>query len=199
MTKQKIIIKTIFSYLLLILGGFTLGSATIPLGVFGVEIIKVDHWESNWLIGTKQTNPYVRSYVSVFGLLGLPKTEAVYFNRSSDDEGRPLTGDCVYEMTGTGQAAQWWSITLYDDYGFFPMNDGQALSVDATDFSNSMNRWRASISQTPPDDGTAWISSQAADGFVLTLRLYKPSADLLALPKTVLNPPSVKRLSCSGE
>lgn len=192
--------KAALIYLLLVVGGLFLGVATLPVGALLVENISVEGWRSNWSIGLKQTNPYTRAYVSVFGLLGLPKSEAVYFTRGYDDDGELLHGDCVYEMTGTAQAGQWWSITLYDRWGYLPINNGQALSVDATGLGNSPDTsWRTVISDKRPDDGAVWLSADAVDNFELTLRIYKPSAALLADPKQAFNPPSLKRKSCTGE
>ncbi|UTW56120.1 DUF1214 domain-containing protein [Kordiimonas sp. SCSIO 12610] len=168
-----------------------------------------DDWSSDWSIGSKAADPYVRARVARHGLLALAKEEAVYFTRAVDSEGAQLRGDCTYELAGTGQDAYWWSITLYDGKSRLPMNSDNALSIDATlvaanyEADTSYNgNWSAIVSNTRPkrdkgDHGDAlWISSKGAESFDLMIRLYRPSDAVLARPTETLNPPTIKRLSC---
>lgn len=154
--------------------------------------VRVDGWASDWSIGSAAATPEVRARIAVRGLLGLAKSEAVYFIRTTDDQGAPLREACTYEMSGGDQPAQWWSITLYDATSFMPRNDDGALSVDAT---RAIGDWSATISPTPPAEGL-WISSRNAGSFDLTLRLYRPTDALLDAPEAHLNPPAIRRISC---
>lgn len=172
---------------LLMLPGFSLSSQ-----------VEVDGWTSNWSIGSEQANPYLRAYVAVFGLLALTKEEAVYFNQSSDSDGRPLLETCTYKMTGGDQPARWWSITLYDKDGYLPLNEDAALSMDATRAAGQ--DWRVIIAPEQPDDETAhWVSSRSVDTFDLTLRLYEPTPEMLSNPVDALNPPVIQRISCQED
>jgi hypothetical protein len=141
--------------------------------------------------------------VARHGLLALAKEEAVYFTRAVDDNGDQLKEGCTYEISGTGQDARWWSITLYDDKSRLPMNGDDALSIDATKikayFDGSDQAWSAVIAPQPPSNDTLWISSRAANNFDLMIRLYRPSTKLLSAPEATLNTPSIKRLSCSDD
>ena len=179
---------------------FGSGSALWLSGVIGhhrpnlASTVNVNNWVSDWAIGSKAGNPYMRSYVARHGLLGLPKSEAVYFIRNVDDNGELLVENCAYRITGGVQPAQWWSITLYNKANYLPSNDDGAYSVDQTKMGNGA--WSVSIQPYAPVDGSAWLSSQSAGMFDVMLRLYKPENSLLKTPRTTLNPPSIIRLEC---
>ena len=159
--------------------------------------LNIDDWTSDWTIGSAASGPYLRARVARHGLLALAKEEAVYFTRSTDSEGRPLRESCSYRLSGSDQPAQWWSITLYDEQSRLPMNEDEALSIDATTVGRAAE-WEAEISRER-QNAEHWVSSRNAGNFDLTLRLYRPSAELLANPKQTLSPPIIERLSCEGE
>ncbi|MEP1420697.1 MAG: DUF1214 domain-containing protein [Erythrobacter sp.] len=169
---------------------------TNPLNFGDIEI---DGWRSDFAIGSEAADPYTRARVARHGLLGLAKSEAVYFTRTTDSDGEPLREACDYRITGGPMPADWWSITLYNGESFLPDNTDAALSVDATQVDVDDGPWKAIASPNRPVDGTAWISSKAAKTFDLTLRLYVPSDALLDAPKDTLTPPRVERMSCEGE
>ncbi len=161
--------------------------------------IEVDGWRSDFNIGSEAADPYTRARVARHGLLGLAKSEAVYFTRTTDSAGQPLREACEYRLSGGAMPAEWWSITLYGADSKLPMNEDSALSVDATGVSSSSEDWSALISSKRPEPGTDWISSRSAGTFDLTLRLYVPNRALLAAPAEALKPPVVERLSCEGD
>jgi hypothetical protein len=161
--------------------------------------IEIDGWRSDFAIGSEAADPYTRARVARHGLLGLAKSEAVYFTRTVDNEGQPFTEACTYRLSGGAMPADWWSITLYNGESFLPDNSDGALSVDATQLNAGEGPWEAVVSAQRPEEGTAWISSKAAGNFDLTLRLYVPSDALLGDPMTAITPPTVERLSCVGE
>lgn len=161
--------------------------------------IEIDGWRSDFAIGSEAADPYTRARVARHGLLGLAKSEAVYFTRTVDGEGRPLSEACDYRISGGAMPADWWSITLYNGESYLPDNTDGALSIDATQLNAGDSPWEAMVSAQKPEEGTAWISSKAAGNFDLTLRLYVPSAALLGDPETAITPPVIERLSCKGE
>jgi len=166
--------------------------------------IEVEEWRSDWSIGSENASPYVRARVARNGLMGLRKEEAVYFMRTVDDAGEPLREACIYRISGAGLPADWWSITLYDPANKLPMNTDERLSFDQTQaeavFEDASAAWEVQVSANEPEELLMpWISSQAGGAFDLTLRLYRPSAALLADPASALEPPQVKRLSCDEE
>ena len=156
--------------------------------------VDVGGWRSDFAIGSKAADPYVRARVARHGLLALAKTEAVYFTRATDDEGAPLREGCSYRLSGGQMPAGWWSVTLYDGQSMLPANTDGALSIDAERAGGGA--WSAVIAPERPAGEGLWISSRGADTFDLTLRLYMPDVALLADPNTALTPPVIKRLSC---
>ncbi|MFO6448158.1 DUF1214 domain-containing protein [Erythrobacter sp. NE805] len=191
-------------YIGAVLGGAALGigSALAMAGLWppgramAFGDVEVRGWRSDFAIGSKAADPYTRARVARHGLLALARTEAVYFTRAADDAGAPLSEDCVYRLSGGPMPAGWWSVTLYDGRSMLPDNTDDALSIDAE--RAGPGAWAVSIAPQRPSDGTPWISSRGAETFDLTLRLYMPSAGLLADPDAVLVPPRVERIACEG-
>lgn len=186
----------------LILGGLGgLGAALAAGGIVGSGIslggqINVQDWKSDWTIGSAAANPWTRARVARHGLLALTKEEAVYFTRTTDEAGDALTEACTYKVSGGAMPAQWWSVTLYNSESYLPDNTDNALAYDMTDAAAAnAEDWSFTVSRVPAAEG-GWVSSQAAGTFDLTLRLYKPTPDLIADPETVLTPPRVEKLGC---
>lgn len=165
--------------------------------------VKIDGWVSDFAIGSDEANPYTRARIARHGLLALTKSEAVYFTRNTDDQGRALTEDCRYRITVRPVPAEWWSVTLYDANSMLPVNTDNALSINANqDVVASIGDQvvgrgvSAIISASRPESRGLWISSRNAGNFDLTLRLYVPDAALLEAPVKTLTPPSVTRIGC---
>jgi hypothetical protein len=168
--------------------------------------VEVDGWRSDFAIGSEAADPYVRARVARHGLLALAKSEAVYFTKVTDDEGRRLTEECTYRLTTGAMPAGWWSITLYTADSMLPMNDDDALSINAGQDvvarvgDDIVGRGvSAIVAPRRPEGRGLWISSRNAGQFDLMLRLYMPSEALLADPEGTLEPPSIERLSCEGD
>ncbi len=187
----------------LVLGGiFGLGTALAAAGIIGPGVliggsVQTGGWSSDWTIGSKAANPWTRARVARHGLFALTKEEAVYFSRKTDDDGRRLRETCTYEVSGGALPALWWSITLYDGTSFLPRNTDEALSFDLTDASaiGDPTAWAFTIAAAAQAEG-GWVSSRAAGEFDLTLRLYKPSPELIANPEAVLDAPRIRMVTC---
>ena len=157
--------------------------------------VEIDGWRTDFAIGSETADPYTRARIARHGLLALAQSEAVYFTRSVDDSGQPLRENCTYRLSGVGQPARWWSITLYDADSRLPMNEDAALSIDASQAGEGP--WSAIIAPEKAHESSHWISSRNAGNFDLTLRLYVPDAELLETPGRALNPPRISRLGCT--
>ena len=175
----------------------------LPIGPQLGGAVAINNWTSDWSIGSESANPYVRARVARHGLLALTKEEAVYFTRTTDDDGEPLREACVYRVEGATFPAEWWSITLYDGDSRLPMNTDERLSFDQTQANKAFREgeeWLFDVrSQALGDDTRPWVSSKNAGAFDLMLRLYRPSSELIAEPEGILTPPSIRRLSCDGD
>jgi hypothetical protein len=189
----------------LILGGLLgLASALYAAGIWGAGLnfggsVNAGGWRSDWTVGSAAANPWTRARVARRGLLALTKEEAVYFTRNTDDAGARLTEDCTYRVSGGAMPALWWSVTLYDAGSYLPRNNDNALSYDLTEATaeGGAGGWSFVVSPAAPGEG-GWVSSREAGEFDLTLRLYKPSAELIANPEGVLAAPKIEQLACGG-
>lgn len=164
-------------------------------GTLAFGNVDVSGWRSDFAIGSRAADPYVRARVARHGLLALAKSEAVYFTRVTDDEGAPLREACTYRLAGGAMPAAWWSVTLYDARSMLPANTDGALSLDAS--RAGTGAWEAIIAPERPAGPGHWVSSRKAGTFDLTLRLYLPEPALLADPATTLQPPRIERLRCA--
>jgi hypothetical protein len=187
----------------LILGaGLGIGSALAAAGIIGPGMkfggaVDVSGWASDWTIGSEAANPWTRARVARHGLLALSKDEAVYFTRNTDDAGDRLSEACTYRVSGGKMPALWWSLTLYDATSYLPANKDRALSFDQTKagLEDEAGAWSFIVAAEGPDTG-GWVSSHRAGNFDLTLRLYKPSPELIADPESTLAAPAIEKLSC---
>lgn len=202
MSRRKAIRKTALIIVCIIAG---LGSGVVSALYFtGMiagrvqlgEIVSIGGWTSNWAIGTDALDPYTRAWVARFGLLALRREEAVYFTTRTDRDGQRLDEACDYRISGGAMPGSWWSVTLYDESAFLPINQDEHLSVDATAVPQP-DAWSAIISASRPEAGEQWISNKAAGKFDLTLRIYRPEAAFIADPQSTLQTPVVERLRCA--
>ncbi len=185
----RILLYAILIILGLLIGAYTAwtGSAKIPSAEVGQRVF-VGEWTADYSIGTSATDPKTRAMVARRGLLALPRSEAVYFTRTTDSDGQALREGCAYAMTGSTQMGSlWWSVTLYDQDDFLPRDAGNySITVDqfeaAKDFSVSISK-------------NGDLSTRNSGAFDLTLRLYKPSDWVISEPAR-LALPAVKRLTC---
>jgi hypothetical protein len=180
-------------------GGSALWMAGLLPGTNAMAFGDVDvgGWKSDFAIGSEAADPYTRARVARHGLLALARTEAVYFTRNTDEDGKPLREDCTYRLSGGAMPAAWWSVTLYDASSMLPANRDNALSVDAS--RAGAGQWDALISAERSEGEGLWISSSKAGSFDLTLRLYVPTPAVIEAPERALSAPRIERLACAGE
>ena len=177
------------------LSGFDLGG--LDLGGLDLGGAGAGGWYGNSVTGSVDADPWARAQVALTGLLALNKSQAIYFTTNVDAAGAALREDCRYQVTGGALPARWWSVTVYADDDYLPLNDDDALSFDATEVQpDASGRWSALVTSQRPAEG-AWASSRKAGSYSLTLRLYQPSQaaqnNLAAIPM-----PVVTRRDCGG-
>jgi hypothetical protein len=185
------------------LAGLAGGAALAGLLVFGPLDIggaQAGPWKTNLLIGDPAASPTVRAAIARRGLLALNRSETVYFNATSDDDGQRLREDCTYRVIFQGEpATRWWSLTLYAQDDFLAVNGDDAHSITAEHAAASAeDPMRVMIAASRPDTPGYWISSHHAGDFALTLRLYQPDPSISDSPVSAPLP-SVERLSCGSE
>jgi len=152
-------------------------------------------WSTALNYGTSSTDSVTRASVALRGLLALPSTETVYWNASTDSEGRPLDGSCTYAMTGRALDARWWSVTYYDRNGYLVANPPNIWSFSGASITPAEQQgWKVTIG--PDKAGEHWLPSAKGQGFELTLRMYNPGAGFRAAPKDAVLP-ALKRERCA--
>lgn len=180
------------------LAGLVIGALLALFLVFGpAEFggIKVGPWRTNIHIGSPDAPDIVRSIIARRGLLAMSREETVYFSADFDSEGRALDETCDYHVVFTTQPdARWWSLTLYAEDDFLPVNGLEAHSVSAQDAGEQQN-FTVTVSREPTEG--FWVSPENGGAFNLTLRLYSPSESIVADPGVAVLP-AVERLTCGG-
>lgn len=153
-------------------------------------------WSHSRAAGSTAAGPYTRAIIAREGLLALSAREALYFSLDRDENGRPLSESCIYELAGPDLDARWWSVTLYADDNFLAQNNDYAASIDASRVHAGVGGvWRARVAPVR-GDAAHWLSSRAARrGFVLMLRVYNPWRDFRASAETL---PVLTMVSCAG-
>lgn len=137
-----------------------------------------------------------RAAVARTGLWALPQSEVVYFRADTDDEGRPLSIACTYELAADHDPpTRWWSINLYRDL-FWVDNPRDRYSYSKTTVSRTDSggyRILVSAKEQPGD----WLPMGEQDGhFILSFRNYQPEP-IIANDPAATPLPSIRRLSCA--
>ena len=185
----------IWRSILAALAGLAGGALLALFLVFGpVEPggIGVGPWRTNPLIGASDAGPVTRAIVARRGLLALNRSETVYFTAWEDGSGEVLREDCRYRVSGQDMPTRWWSLTLYAENDFLPVNGDQAHALTETDLGSADWSFVASPEAAPD---SPWLSTRNAGNFSITLRLYHPETVVLEDPDS-LDLPDIERLGC---
>jgi hypothetical protein len=132
-------------------------------------------WEGTGIVGRVPQSPWERVATATRGLVGLPRSETIYLEASTDEDGRAFEPGCAYRISGPPLPARWWSLTPYDaGWELIPNPDGvyslgshNAVLDEHGRFSLLMHAGAAGPAELPLDDGP---------GTWLVLRLYHPEA-----------------------
>ena len=158
--------------------------------------IKNGPWSTNFSIGSTGANPYVRAWVAENGLMALNKSEVIYLDAYSDDNGNPLMGNCNYTIQGAAPVARWWDITVYDQDGFLIANDQNRYSFSSTDITFEPDgSFKIYLTRTQQQGN--WLPAGNAKTMSLYLRLHNPGpAYLNAKTLQTMELPHITRESC---
>lgn len=191
-------LRRILAWLVAIVAGVIFGAASAwAVMSFGGSNLteRYGRWVYSHSAGSTSADLYIRAIVAREGLLALSAREARYFSLYKDEQGRPLSESCIYDLNGVPLDARWWSVTLYADDNFLAQNTDNAHSIDASRMGND-RAWHARISPVR-GDATHWISSRAARrGFVVMLRVYNPQRDFRPSEQSL---PALTTVSCAGD
>lgn len=189
--------RTAFRYGIMLVVGLAVGTGAAALQLrqsFAAMGIENGPWRTGEKVGTADASVSTRASVALRGLLALPEREAIYFNATTDSQGRKLEGKCSYRVTGGAIDARWWSLTLYDSKGYLIGNPEDVHSVGSAAIPpQEAGNWTVDISAKRT--GPHWIAMPDDQPFELTLRAYHPSRDLLARRGSV-SLPRIERGEC---
>ena len=151
-------------------------------------------WTTGKAFGSTAADPLTRARVALGGLLALPAKEAMYFTAKVDNDGQPLDGRCTYLVSGAKLDGRWWSVTLYEGVGWLVKNPANRWSIPAY-AANQHDNGTWSFMVSPDEQPGAWLPTGGAPAFDMTLRLYHPSAAMLAAPENALLP-TIQQQGC---
>jgi len=156
-------------------------------------------WSINVKLGSYGVHYLRRAYVAL-NLLGANLAEdAIYPNTSVDNKGVSLIGANRYvlrfPMGKTPPANAFWSLTLYNDGGYFvdnPLNRYAIHSADNLTY-NADGSLDIYIQANSPgiDKEPNWLPAPQ-EGFNLTMRIYWPKPEVL---NGMWHPPVVKKIN----
>jgi hypothetical protein len=159
--------------------------------------IRVGAWTTNPAVGEERQSPYSRARVALYGIWGLPPSEAMYFVASHDSAGAVLDRRCTYAVRGGPLPTRWWSVTLYRN-GFYIDNPADRYSWTMTDTAIGPDgRWALTVA--PSGEGPNRLTFGPNEGrFQLLLRLYQPEPGF-AENRAQVPVPSIDKLRCDRE
>ncbi|BCW90020.1 hypothetical protein sos41_31880 [Alphaproteobacteria bacterium SO-S41] len=177
--------KTLLKWLAALVVGVALGAGSLWYMVFKANpapMITVGIWHMNPLAGSAASDPYSRLYIAITSILALNKSETIYFEAKTDNEGGRLSSACDYTLTGPPPAARWWSVTAYGDNDMLIPTESARYSASAAGATTNADG-NVEIALTPAGDGPNGIATGNGN-FTLLLRLYQPAEDVAAAPET---------------
>src|SRR5579864_808478 len=138
-------------------------------------------WTLPTSYGRYGTNYQVRSIVARYFFGALPAEDAVYLSCMRDSSGQPFTGAQRYvihfDKGATPPVKAFWSLTLYDDQGYFAANSIKRFAIGDRDQLklNADGSLDLYLQHDSPgaDKESNWLPAPSAS-FNLVLRMYWP-------------------------
>jgi hypothetical protein len=153
--------------------GFGYASWSISRASQSSVFIHNGQWFTSRYVGSHDADLKTRAFVAATGLLGLSREETVYYRTNRDAEGRPISSQYEYEITGPALPARWWSLTLYDHDHFMNPAATGPLSVKSTQIETGADgRFRIILSARPHEGN--WIDMGDGHDMSMSLRMYNP-------------------------
>jgi hypothetical protein len=181
--------------LLSLLGGIT--TARLWLGFSGP--LPGDRTIAGWSIlesaASRDASAMYRVIWTRSAFAMMPRERALYFSRTTSENGRDLQGGCRYRIIGTAPTSAWWNLTVYDS----------TLSAIASEGPGSLNPDNVQLDQqggfTAYLSGVAepgnWLSDRTGGTLLVIYRIYEPSAGMLRDPSAIRLPTIVQSGGCA--
>lgn len=165
---------------------------------FGIQLPY--HWSTIANGAAFGTDYYTRTATAKSNILVNKPEQAKYFYQDLDSQGARLTSKAKYTVTFTKEQMPpvngFWSLTLYNQYHFFELNDLNRYSLgtkNKTMKTNSDGSLTIYVQSNPPSKEleSNWLPSPKKGEFSLYLRTYWPKKEVLEGKWT---PPAVTKI-----
>jgi hypothetical protein len=141
-------------------------------------------------------DPYTRAFFARRGDLPLTSVEGLAFHATTDDDGNPLDGSCIYSLSGALPFGRVWTLNHYRPDGSMPdpklgRTTFTALDAETDTLSPAL---KIAIGSSPQEGN--WLPVESGTPFTLVLRVYdKPISTDGVLRRTDL--PRIEKRRCS--
>lgn len=179
-------------------------AATVGLGSawwaidreIGFESVRIGDWTAWPTAGAGDADPYVRARFATIGALPLNIAEGMAFTARQDSQGRALSGNCDYRISGRMPAAGGWTLSLYreDDFNLIG-NPARRYGFESHEVVRQEDG-TVEIVVAPVARPGNWLPSDAGAGPLrLMLRLYETPLSVGGALDTI-GLPTVERGIC---
>jgi len=125
-------------------------------------------WPSS---GGLSADPYAMAALARTGELRLGAGEGITFIADADQAGIPLTGNCVYELSGETPAARLWTLSAYDEAGRLMANPARRMGFHSGEIVRAEDGGMLITVSAEVAPGN-WLPVGTSGPFRLLLRLY---------------------------
>lgn len=160
-----------------------------------VDTITLGAWQAWPNAGTADADPYSRARLARTGEIPLGSGEGLSLLALTDDSGAALVSTCTYRIFGQTPPARLWTVSIEDRNGHaVPERNGVAALSSDTLLRSPDGTFEVLLSARPQTGN--WISTEAAESFRVSVRLYDTTART-GTELTTLVMPSIKRTTCA--
>jgi hypothetical protein len=152
-------------------------------------------WEVWKDAGRVEADPYTRAHFATTGQLPTGSRNALYFLATRDGDGRSLTANCDYAVTGRGPRALWWSVSAYDSAGQLFPNAAQRFAFSqATVMRAADGNFTITVSRDARSGN--WLPVTGGSSFKLMLSVYGLESDESRAPAGQTGLPAIRKGAC---
>ncbi len=188
------VIKSLFCLLAGAWLGLTWTYFSVAKG-FGFGSVQAGAWTAWPKSGLADADPYARAVVSRTGEVPLGQAEGISFLADRDDDGRPLSAQCTYRVSGFVPPARYWTLTLLSPNGWLVANAANRYGLTSAEiFRQYDGQFQIFVSRTVHAGN--WLPTGAPDPFILMFRLYDTSVSATAAGLDKASMPQVTREQC---
>lgn len=154
-----------------------------------------------WVMWTNaaraDADPYTRAHFARSGMLALSTEVARTYVARTDSDGERLHSSCEYLIEGQDLAAQWWSLTAFDDRGaLIPNIAGRHAFTSQTMTIAADGRYVVALSRDARPGN--WLPTGGAGRIALVLEIVEARVSTLAstADDDADTLPEIRRVQC---